>query len=71
MTIATTSTTRTFNAAPQAGVPGQVAVTLAPYDPIIDAIVFSRGRFGVAVPGQATLVMPNWPEIARVAEDCR
>jgi hypothetical protein len=34
-------------------------------------MVFSRGRFTVEVPGAPMLVIPAWPEPARVIEDCR
>jgi hypothetical protein len=44
---------------------------LAAADPILDEIAFSRGRFTVDAPGMATLVLPAWPEPARVIEDCR
>jgi hypothetical protein len=40
-------------------------------DPLLDEIVFSRGRFAVDAPGMATLILPAWPEPARVVEDCR
>ena len=40
-------------------------------DAFLDAIVFSRGRFTVEVAGLPMLVMPSWPEPARVVEDCR
>lgn len=40
-------------------------------DPILDSMAFSRGRFTVQVPGTAMLVIPSWPEPARVIEDCR
>ncbi|WP_299307044.1 hypothetical protein [uncultured Croceicoccus sp.] len=69
MTITTTSQTKMLTAQPAAN--GQVVATLAPHDPIIDAMIFSRGRFAVAAPGTRTLYMPTWAEIARVAEDCR
>jgi hypothetical protein len=39
-------------------------------DPILDALAFSRGRFGVAIDGRERWY-PAWPEIARVVEDCR
>ena len=47
-----------------------VAVEIAATDPILDAIAFSRGRFTVTTPSRA-LVLPSWPEVARVVEDCR
>ena len=40
-------------------------------DTLLDAIAFSRGRFGVAVSPQPALVVPAWAEPARVIEDCR
>jgi hypothetical protein len=40
-------------------------------DPLLDEIVFSRGRFTVEADGIAALIMPTWPEPARVIEDCR
>ena len=39
---------------------------LDPRDPILDALAFSRGRFGVG-----SRWYPVWPEVARVVEDCR
>ena len=41
------------------------------YDPLLDAIAFSRGRFTVESESGAMLVLPAWPEPARVVEDCR
>jgi hypothetical protein len=40
-------------------------------DPLLDEMAFSRGRFTVEAPGMATLILPAWPEPARVIEDCR
>ena len=62
MTIRTSSTARSFE--------GNDA-SLAPSDPILDAIAFSRGRFSVDSPGLPLLIIPAWPEPARVIEDCR
>lgn len=39
-------------------------------DPLLDQMAFSRGRFMLTA-GTATLILPSWPEIARVIEDCR
>ena len=44
---------------------------LSAYDPLLDAIIFSRGRIAVGIPGQPTLVLPAWAEAERVIEDCR
>jgi len=38
---------------------------------LLDAIAFSRGRFSVEAAGTARLVIPAWPEAARVVEACR
>jgi hypothetical protein len=49
----------------------RLSVELATYDSLLDSMVSSRGRFVVSVSGQPALVVPPWPEIARVIEDCR
>lgn len=50
--------------------PAMVAQAFA-RDPHLDQLAFSRGRFLVDVAGQPRLVLPSWPEVARVIEDCR
>ena len=40
-------------------------------DPIFDQMAFSRGRVFVQAEGARALIVPAWPEIARVTEDCR
>ena len=40
-------------------------------DPLLEQMAFSRGRFLVVVEGGPSLVVPAWPELARVIEDCR
>jgi hypothetical protein len=47
------------------------AAALDADDPLLDALAFSRGRFAVEAPGQTRLIVPAWPELARVVEDCR
>jgi len=49
----------------------RLTADLATYDPLLDALAFSRGRIGVTVAGAPALVLPAFPEIARVIEDCR
>ena len=44
---------------------------LGAFDPLLDAIAFSRGRFAVRAEGSAVLIIPAWPEAARIIEDCR
>jgi hypothetical protein len=50
--------------------PHTVAVRAAG-DAGLDQIAFSRGRFAVEAAGMQMLVVPAWPEVARVIEDCR
>jgi hypothetical protein len=50
---------------------GASGAVLPASDPLLDQIVFSRGRFAVEADGQARLVLPTWPEPARVVEECR
>jgi hypothetical protein len=40
-------------------------------DALLDALAFSRGRVAVNVVGGSVLVVPAWPEAARIVEDCR
>lgn len=67
MTIRTSYTARSF---PLAGQP-EPSASLPASDRFLDQMAFSRGRFTVEVPGTAMLVIPAWPEPARVVEDCR
>jgi hypothetical protein len=53
------------------GTQDQSVATLAASDPLFDQIVFSRGRFLVRAAQGETLVLPAWPEPARVIEECR
>ena len=45
--------------------------TLPAGDPLLDEIAFSRGRFQVAPQSGEALILPAWPEVARVIEECR
>jgi hypothetical protein len=49
----------------------QLSADVVASDPLLDAIAFSRGRFGVSISDGPALVVPAWPEAARVIEDCR
>jgi hypothetical protein len=49
----------------------RLSLDFQPYDALLDAISTSRGRIGFSVGTQPALVVPPWPEIARVVEDCR
>lgn len=70
-TVTTTSTARRVTAQPLPGPGPQLAIPIPARDPLLDAIVFSRGRFAVESQGLAPLYLPSRPEVARVIEDCR
>lgn len=69
--VTTTSTTRALTSQPLGGPQPAIVVSLPVRDPLLDAIVFSRGRFAVEARGFAPIYAPTWPEIGRVVEDCR
>lgn len=48
-----------------------LTVRLAAADPLLDKLAYSLGRFMIETSGMATLILPAWPEVARVIEDCR
>ena len=50
---------------------GRLTSDFGNYDPLLDAIVSSRGRVGFSYGAQPPLIVPAWAEIARVVEDCR
>jgi len=54
-----------------AGTADQSLATLPASDPLFDQIAFSRGRFLVRIAGGGDLVLPAWPEPARLIEECR
>jgi len=68
ITVRTSSSERRLTAAARGS--GLVA-TLAASDPLLDQIAFSRGRILVEAEGAPPLILPAWPEPARVTEDCR
>jgi hypothetical protein len=68
-TVRTSSTARSIVMTPADA--GMVAIRLPARDALLDAMGFSRGRFVVEGVGPRPLVIPAWPEILRVAEDCR
>lgn len=71
MTIRATTGLQTYPVANTQGTSAYVAAELQPMDRHLDAMAFSRGRFVVSVKGASDLVVPSWPELARVVEDCR
>ena len=66
--VRTSSTARTLTMTPTAG---GVSIRLPARDGLLDAMGFSRGRFVIEGVTPRPLVIPAWPEILRVAEDCR
>lgn len=71
LAVRTTSTSRAVPVQPTGGTPPYVAAVLAPGDPLLDAMAFSRGRFVLDQAGAPPLVLPAWGEVGRVVEDCR
>lgn len=60
-----------LNAGNGGGQPPAIVAQATARDPRLDQMAFSRGRFLVDVAGQPRLILPAWPEVARVIEDCR
>ena len=71
MTVRTSYSARSLPLSSQAEPPNSAFASLPASDRFLDGMAFSRGRFTVEVPGTPMLVIPAWPEPARVVEDCR
>ncbi len=71
MTVRASGSARNLPVSIQSQPLAYVWTALPASDRFLDAIVFSRGRFAVEAPGTQMLVIPSWPEPARVIEDCR
>ena len=71
MTVRTSAGARSLPVSVQAQPRPYASSALPASDRLLDQIAFSRGRFTVEVPGTQMLVIPSWPEPARVVEDCR
>lgn len=69
--IRSSSTMKQFAGVQTAGAPPYIAAEIMTRDPILDALIFSRGRIAIEVAGQTPLALPSWAEIGRVVEDCR
>ena len=69
--IRSSSTLKEFAGSQTGGAVPYIATEIMPRDPILDAMIFSRGRIAVEVGGQTPLAIPSWAEIVRVIEDCR
>jgi hypothetical protein len=71
MTVRTTSVARNLPLSVQTEPLAYISGSISANDRLLDAVAFSRGRFTAEVPGLPMLVLPAWPEPARVVEDCR
>jgi hypothetical protein len=71
MVLRATTGAQAYPARPTGGTPSYIAAELGVRDPQLDAIAFSRGRFMVQLDGAADVIVPAWPELARVIEECR
>lgn len=71
MTVRTSFTSRNLPVTTQTEPLAYLSATLPAADPLLDSMAFSRGRFTVEAAGTPMLVIPAWPEPARVIEDCR
>lgn len=71
LTIRTSHILKSYSAASTGGSPPYSAVVINPSDAILDALVYTRGRFAVEADGLLSIAVPAWSEIAHVIEDCR
>lgn len=71
MTLRAADASKAYNVTNDTVVTPYVSVEIPATDLQLDAIAFSRGRFLVSLDGTSDLVIPDWPEFARVIEDCR
>ena len=71
ITLASTETAKTYHAANSRGAPTYIWSETPANDPQLDLLAFSRGRILVSIAGMDDLVLPSWPEFARIVEDCR
>ena len=69
--IRSSSTLKEFAGSATGGAVPYIATEIMPRDPILDAMIFSRGRIAIEVSGQTPLAIPSWAEIGRVVEECR
>ena len=70
-TVRTTAQARVIALQSTGGDTGYAASQIAPGDGLLDAMIFSRGRFVIDRAGQPPLVVRPFAELARVIEDCR
>lgn len=71
MVLASTDGSKAYTTTNSSGTPAYILSETAAADRQLDSLAFSRGRILVAVAGTEDLVLPSWPEFARVVETCR
>ncbi|APG63201.1 hypothetical protein LPB140_10845 [Sphingorhabdus lutea] len=71
MTLRASQGLKQFDALPVGGENTYVAAVINQNDQILDALIYSRGRFAVELTNVKPVAIPAWPELARVVEDCR
>lgn len=71
MTLRTSHTLKSYAAAPTGASPAYAAIAINPSDAILDALVYTRGRFAVETDGMQSIAVPSWAEVVHVIEDCR
>lgn len=71
MIVTTSYGSRSLAAGMSPDGPSALGAALDPRDALLDQMIFSRGHFSVEAAGLPRLVIPTWPEAARVVEDCR
>ncbi len=71
MIVRATDASRSYPAQASMALPGYISAELAAKDPMLDAMVHSRGAFLISVAGTEDLIVPTWAEFARVVEECR
>ncbi len=71
MTIRTSHTLKSYAASPTGATPSYAAIAIDPSDGILDALVYTRGRFAVETDGMLSVAVPSWAEVVHVIEDCR
>lgn len=72
LTIRTSFGERTITGTRASDMEGAIiAIRLPQNDVLLDQIIYSRGYFGIATPGNQSVRIAASPEIARIVETCR
>lgn len=71
MRVQTSTGVHAWATSPAGGATPAALAEVPARDGGLDAMMFSRGRFVLSLPGGPDLVLPARPELSRVVEDCR